>query len=89
MRTSVKYTVAAGTPVEHVLLNNTPTTVKVVPAGTCVVAVKIAATGAYVDVADGLLTGALAAAATDVLMGPAHALRFTATTDAAVVEISQ
>ena len=86
---SDKYTVTPGTPVVHLLRAKTPATISVVSANTLVIAIKITEDGDFVNIPDGHLSGTLSAAAIDVLMGPAFALRFTATTNAAVVEVSQ
>ena len=86
---SDKYTVTPGTPVEHLLRASTPATISVVSANTLVIKVKITEDGDFIDIPDGNLMGTLSAAAIDVLMGPAFALQFTATTNVAVIEVSQ
>lgn len=68
-----------------------PLTIAVSPGsgGTVTVEYQVAQGGAWRAVADGNLAGTLAAAASDVLVGPVFALRFTAATAAATVEIAQ
>lgn len=91
---SLKFTVPVGEAVVHELFanGNYPTIVGVAPAetGTAVVALQIVRGGTWYA-ADGNLAGTIAAAEpkADVLPGSYHAIRVTATTAAAVVEISQ
>ena len=68
-----------------------PLTVAVSPGsgGTVTVEYQVAQGGAWRTVTDGNLAGALAAAASDVLVGPVFALRAAAATAAATVEIAQ
>jgi len=68
-----------------------PMTVAVTPGsgGTVTVEYQVANGGAWRAVDAGNLAGTLAAAASDVLIGPVFALRFTAATAAATVEIAQ
>lgn len=68
-----------------------PLTVSVFPGsgGTAVVETRTAQTGTWRAVANGALAGTLAAPASDVLLGPVQALRFTAALADAVVEIAR
>ncbi len=68
-----------------------PLTVAVSPGagGTVTVEYQVAQGGAWRAVAEGNLAGTLSAAASDVLLGPVFALRFTAATAAATVEVAQ
>ncbi len=67
-----------------------PLTVAVYPGsgGTVVVNQRVAATGEWKAISDGYLTGTLSANATAVLDGPIQALKFTAATAAATIEIA-
>ncbi len=84
-------TVVPGTPVEYKsdTLLSVPISVTVVPnGGTVTVSVKTAAGGTY-QAADGNLAGNITAVKSASLFSPVNAIKFTATTQTATVEIAQ
>jgi len=67
-----------------------PLTIMVNPnSGTVTVSVKVTPEGTYQAVADGNLAGNITAVKMDVLTGPVNAIKFTAATQTATVEIAQ
>ncbi|MBK8184801.1 MAG: hypothetical protein IPK63_18740 [Candidatus Competibacteraceae bacterium] len=67
-----------------------PMTITVNPnGGTVTVSVKTSVGGTYQAVADGNLSGNITAVKMDVLKGPVNAIKFTAATQTATVEIAQ
>lgn len=57
--------------------------------GTVTVSVKVTSGGTYQAVADGNLSGNITAVKMDVLKGPVNAIKFTAASATATIEISQ
>lgn len=67
-----------------------PLTIMVNPnGGTVTVSVKVTSGGTYQAVADGNLSGNITAVKMDVLKGPVNAIKFTAASATATIEISQ
>jgi len=67
-----------------------PLTIMVNPnSGTVTVSVKVTPGGTYQAVADGNLAGDITDVKMDVLTGPVNAIKFTAATQTATVEIAQ
>lgn len=85
------FTVTPGTPVEYKsgTLLSVPTTITVNPnGGTVTVSIKTAVGGTYNAVGSGNLTGNITAVKSDVLVGPVNAVKFTAATQTATIEIA-
>ena len=90
--TSRILTVVPGTPVEYKsdTLLTVPITITVNPnGGTVTVSIRTAIGGAYQAVGDGNLAGNITAIKSDSLISPVNAIRFTATSTTATVEIAQ
>lgn len=67
-----------------------PLTIMVNPnSGTVTVSVKVTSGGTYQAVADGNLAGNITSVKMDVLNGPVYAIKFTAASQTATVEIAQ
>lgn len=85
-------TVVPGTPVEYKsdTLLTVPTSITVNPnGGTVTVSVKTAIGGTYQAVPDGDLSGNITTVKMACLAGPVNAIKFTAATQTATVEIAQ
>lgn len=90
-------TIPAGTSATYELSSSglyvtpaVPLTIMVNPnGGTVTVSVKVTSGGTYQAVADGNLSGNITAVKMDVLKGPVNAIKFTAATQTATIEIAQ
>ncbi len=85
-------TVVPGTPVEYKsdTLLSVPISITVDPnGGTVTVSIKTAVGGMYRAVGDGNLSGNITSVKSDSLGSPVNAIKFTATTQTATIEIAQ
>jgi len=85
-------TVVPGTPVEYKsdTLLSVPISITVNPnGGTVTVSIKTAVGGTYQAVGSGNLSGNITSVKSDSLVSPVNAIKFTAATQTATVEIAQ